>query len=252
MRKHRVLSGTSPFRFGEKLLWILQEYLFLCIGCSKIPYPFRQLQTIQKNVVISIGRITPYPLDLEPATPNHLVAHALGYLVFGSKCFSFRDMALLTQLRIILAEPFLGKVAFIIHKPKSFVTGIGKEHSGLAVFRFPQAATVLPLYTGRMLPFFYKACVIHRQHAAACPNLPGQKFLVGIQKGLLIKRRTGKELLQGPDILFTGKVKGDWLNGFTFQRAQKSLYKGLEPPSLWLLGKAGKIILKIVFQFCLE
>ena len=63
-----------------------------------------------------------------------------------------------------------------------------------------------------MLLFFYKACVTHGQHAAACPNLSGQELLIGIRKGLLIKRGTGKELLQGSDILFTGKVKGDWLN----------------------------------------
>ena len=99
-------------------------------------------------------------------------------------------------------------------------------------------------------PYFCRVICVN--DAAACPNLPGQELLVGIQKGLLIKRGTGKELLQGSDILFTGKVKGNWLNRFAFQRAQKPLYKSLEQPSLWLLGKTGKIILKIVFQFRLE
>ena len=84
------------------------------------------------------------------------------------------------------------------------------------------------------------------------PNLPRQEFLIGIQKGLLIKRGTGKELLQGSDIFLTGKVKGDCLNGFVFHRAQKPLYKGLVQSPLWLLGKSGEIILEIVFQFCLE
>ena len=43
MGKYRVLTGTAPFRFGEGLLWILQEYLLFCICCSKIPYTFRPL-----------------------------------------------------------------------------------------------------------------------------------------------------------------------------------------------------------------
>ena len=81
----------------------------------------------------------------------------------------------------------------------------------------------------RNASLFYTACVIHGQHAAACPNLPGQEL-----------------------ILFTVKVKGDWLNRFAFQRAHKPLYKGLEQSSLWPQRKAGKIILKIVFQFRLE
>ncbi|ARE65102.1 hypothetical protein ADH76_14135 [Enterocloster clostridioformis] len=56
-----MLTGTAPFRFGEGLLRILQEYLLFCIGCRKIPYTFRQLQSVQETVVISIGCITPPP-----------------------------------------------------------------------------------------------------------------------------------------------------------------------------------------------
>ena len=142
MGKYRVLTGTAPFRFGEGLLWILQEYLLFCICCSKIPYTFRQIQSVQETVVISIVCITPRT---------------------GSFPFS----------------------------PGS--------HSTAALHR-------------RNASLFYTACVIHGQHAAACPNLSGQELLIGIRKGLLIKRGTGKEPLQGSDILFTGKVKGDWLN----------------------------------------
>ena len=120
-------------------------------------------------MVISIGCITPHPLDLEPAALNYLVEHALGYLVFGGKCLFFRDMAFLTQLGIIPAEPFLWDVQFIIHKPISFVPGVGKEHPGLAVFRFPQAATVLPFYPGGMLPFFLQSLCHPR---TTCRSLP--------------------------------------------------------------------------------
>ena len=159
MGKYRVLTGTAPFRFGEGLLWILQEYLLFCICCSKIPYTFRQIQSVQETVVISIVCITPRT---------------------GSFPFS----------------------------PGS--------HSTAALHR-------------RNASLFYTACVIHGQHAAACPNLPGQEL-----------------------ILFTVKVKGDWLNRVAFQRAHTPLYKGLEQSSLWPQRKAGKIILKIVFQFRLE
>ena len=69
----------------------------------------------------------------------------------------------------IPAEPFLWDVQFIIHKPISFVTGAGKEHPGLAVFRFPQAATVLPFYPGGMLPFFLQSLCHPR---TTCRSLP--------------------------------------------------------------------------------
>ena len=100
MGKYRVLREMSPFHFGEGPLRIRQDYLLFCVGCRKMPYTFRQIQCVQETVVISIGRVTPHPPDLESNTPDYLVVHALGYLFFGSECLFFWDMTSLTQLGI--------------------------------------------------------------------------------------------------------------------------------------------------------
>ncbi len=129
MRKHGVLSETSSPRFRGQCFRILQKHLLFCICCGKIPDPFWQLQSIQKGMVISICCITAHPLNLELAVFNHLIDHAPGHLVFGGKPTSLRDMAFLTQLRILITKPFLGDVQFMINKPITFITSISKEHT---------------------------------------------------------------------------------------------------------------------------
>ena len=66
-----------------------------------------------------------------------------------------------------------------------------------------------------MFPLFHKPGIIHRQHSVFFHNLPGQQFLVNIKEGLFLKRRAGEELLEGPDILHTGKMEGNRFYGFS-------------------------------------
>lgn len=69
-----------------------------------------------------------------------------------------------------------------------------------------------------MLSLFYKPGIIHGEHSVSFLDLAGQLFLVNIKERLFLKRRTGKELLEGPDILLPGKMEGDRFYGFTLQR----------------------------------
>ena len=136
-----MLPEAASFRFWIRHLRIFRKYLLFRVCCREIPYPFRQFQPVKEGMVIPVCLITANPPELKQA-----------------------------------AVPSPRKVKFIIHKAIPVVSGKSKEYTGLAVFRFAQAASVLALHPGGSFPFFTKHVSSTESIPEACPTCLESSF----------------------------------------------------------------------------
>lgn len=127
-----MLSGTAPIRFQVRHLGIFRKYLPFRVSCSEILYSFRQFQPVKEGMAIRVCRVTANTLNLEQAAIHYLVKQPYGNLIYGGKCFFFRNMAFFVQLRKIFPVPFPRQVKSIIHKAVTLVPGKSKEYAGLS------------------------------------------------------------------------------------------------------------------------
>ena len=120
---------------------------------------------------------------------------------------------------MVIRKPFFGYKQPLVDQGIPFFGSVGGKDADLAVVDFADVAAVLAGDSHGFVSLFDKAALIEDQDAIGASEIVIYKTTIFDFDICVIPRCFTDKPLQCPDIsIFDGK--GDWFNGFSFQRAE--------------------------------